>query len=69
MKNTLNVGDKVLCIEYGRNNSEMIVGEKYEVSEVDADGMIKLYSHPDWWSPERFKKIKSGLAIDKTQTK
>ena len=48
--------EQVICKKYGRNNSDMIKGEKYTVSKVDSDGMIKLKGHPDWWSPERFKR-------------
>lgn len=47
-------GDIVTCLKYGRNNSDMIAGNEYIVSDVDDDGMIKLKGHPDWWSPERF---------------
>lgn len=44
-------GDMVICLKFGRNNSDMIAGNKYVVSEVDDDGLIKLEGHPDWWSP------------------
>ena len=49
-------GNKVICLKSGTNNSDVVAGEKYVVSEIDKDGMIKLKGHPDWWSPERFKK-------------
>lgn len=49
--------DPVVCTRFGRNNSDMIKGKTYIVSEVDSDGMIKLKGHPDWWSPERFRRV------------
>lgn len=60
MEKTFKTGDIVICLKFGRINSDMIAGNEYtvsEVSEVDEDGMIKLKGHPDWWSPERFKKV------------
>ena len=59
MKKRFKKGDILICLKYGRNNSDMIEGEEYTVSEVDADGMIKLQGHPDWWSTERFKLKRS----------
>jgi hypothetical protein len=53
----IKIGNKVICLKSGKNNSDMIAGKKYIVSEVDEDGMIKLKGHLDWWSPERFKKL------------
>jgi hypothetical protein len=55
MKKRFKKGDTVVCLKYGRNNSDMVEGDKYTVSEVDAEGMIKLKGHPDWWSPDRFE--------------
>lgn len=55
MKNKFKKGDTVICLRYGRNNSDVLKGNKYIISEVHADGMVKLKDHPDWWSPERFK--------------
>lgn len=54
-----NIGDVIVCVKYGLNNSEMIVGKEYKVSEDETVGMIKVEGNPDWWSPERFtKKVK-----------
>lgn len=47
-------GDIVICLKYGRNNSDIIAGNEYTVSDVDDDGTIKLKGHPDWWDEKRF---------------
>lgn len=63
-KEKFTVGDTVVCLMSARNNSDVIVGQKYEVSEVDTDGMIKLKEHPDFWSPERFMVISKSKIND-----
>jgi hypothetical protein len=56
-QNKIKVGDKVKCLRYGKNNSEVFAGQEYIVSEHE-EGMIKLVGHPDWWSAYRFEIIK-----------
>lgn len=53
----IKVGDKVKCLKYGKNNSEVFAGQEYIVSERE-EGTIKLVGHPDWWSAIRFEIVK-----------
>jgi hypothetical protein len=55
-KKIIKVGDKVKCLKYGKNNSEVFVGQEYIVSKREGD-LIKLVGHPDWWSDNRFEKV------------